>query len=76
MGTWSDELIERTKSEAYPGTMMKSLDWNFGMMSKRDSGGIKIVGLKKEYNFPVPSDEVIAEFANIDEMIKAGWVID
>lgn len=76
MGKWSDSLIETTRSEAYPGAMMKSLKGNFGMMSERNPGCIKIVAVKSENYMPVPTDEVIAEFKNIDEMIKAGWAID
>lgn len=76
MESWSKELMERTRDEAYSGAMMKSLDHKYGMMTKRDANGIKIVGLQKGSFFPMPTDEVIADFADIDELLAAGWAID
>lgn len=76
MGKWSDSLIEKTRSEAYPGAMMKRLNGDSGMMSKRDADGIKIVGVRCENYMPVPTDEVIAEYKSMNEMIAAGWAID
>ncbi len=76
MPYWSDNLKNLTRKEAYPGAMMKCLDGRDGMMSARSENGIKIVGVKVENYFPVPTDEVIAEYKDIEEMINAGWAID
>ncbi|MCR5723760.1 MAG: hypothetical protein K6G80_01585 [Treponema sp.] len=76
MGKWSESLIKKTRSEAYPGAMMKSLKGDFGMMSARGEGCIKIVGVRSENYMPVPTGEVIAEYKSMDEMLAAGWAID
>ncbi|MBP5706553.1 MAG: hypothetical protein J6W76_04655 [Spirochaetales bacterium] len=76
MAYWSDNLKKLTRKEAYPGAMMKNLDGRDGMMSDRSENGIKIVGVKFEKYFPVPTDKVIAEYPNVEAMIDDGWAID
>ena len=76
MPSWSDSLKNLTRKEAYPGAMMKCLDGRDGMMSARSQNGIRIVAVKSENYFPVPTDEVIAEYPNVEAMIDDGWVID
>lgn len=73
---WSKELQEKTREEAYPGAMMKKLDGSFGMMKMRNANGIKISGVKAEGYMPVPTNEIIAEYKNLSEMIADGWAID
>ena len=73
---WSEKLIELTKDEAYEGTMMKSSAGKFGMIKSRGSDGIEIVAVELKDFMPVPTNKVIAQYKNIDEMISDGWVID
>ncbi len=76
MEKWSKATEKLTREQAYPGAMMKSFDGKYGMMSARSESGITIVGVKIEKYMPVPTDEVVAKFSSIDEMIQAGWAID
>lgn len=73
---WSEKLIELTKDEACSGSMMKKSNGKFGMIKSRGSDGIKIVAVELKDFMPVPTDKVIAQYKNIDEMIADGWVID
>ena len=76
MGTWSEALIETTREQAYPGAMMKNSDGRSGMLTERSINGIKICAIKSMYMMPVPTDEIIASFTCLNDMITAGWVID
>ncbi len=76
MPYWSDNLKNLTRKEAYPGAMMKNLDGGEGMISARSEKGITIVGVKYGEYFPVPTDEVIGEYKDVEDMINAGWAID
>lgn len=73
---WSEKLIELTKDETYEGSMMKKSNGKFGMIKRHGSDGIKIVAVELKDFMPVPTDKVIANYKNIDEMISDGWVID
>ena len=73
---WSEKLIELTRTKACSGSMMKKSNGKFGMIKSRDSDGIKIVAVELKDFMPVPTDKVIAQYKNIDEMIADGWVID
>ena len=55
---------------------MKKSNGKFGMIKRRGSDGIKIVAVELKDFMPVPTDKVIAQYKNIDEMISDGWVID
>lgn len=73
---WGEKLIELTKDEAYEGAMMKSSAGKFGMIKSRGVESIEIVAVELKDFMPVPTDKVIAQYKNIDEMIADGWVID
>lgn len=73
---WSDELINETRRIAGDGCILKSSDGEFGFFSSTAGVGVKILGVKSESFMPVPSNEVIATFNSLDEMIDAGWVVD
>ncbi len=73
---WGEKLIELTKDEAYEGSMMKKSNGKFGMIKNRGVESIEIVAVELKDFMPVPTDKVIAQYKNIDEMIADGWVID
>ena len=73
---WSEKLIELTRTKACSGSMMKKSNGKFGMIKSRGSDGIKIVAVELKDFMPVPTDKVITQYKNIDEMIADGWVID
>ena len=77
MSGWSEELKENTLNCVFPGAMMKNEEHDFGVFAFSKQGGVLIKGIKDGSSFPfVPSDEVIASFASIEEMVEAGWVFD
>ena len=75
MKSWSEKIKNLTREKAGDGAMLKSLENEYGFFST-DGNGIKILGVKSNMGFPLPSDEVIARYADIEAMIDAGWVID
>ena len=77
MSGWSEELKENTLNCVFPGAMMKNEEHDFGVFAFSKQGGVLIKGIKDGSSFPfVSSDEVIASFASIEEMVEAGWVLD
>ncbi len=78
MNDWSENLKNITREQAYPGAMMKNLKGEFGMIKMRTDSKIIIVETKldSKISWPMPTNNEIACFNDIEEMIKAGWVID
>lgn len=74
--TWSDALKNKTRTCAGDGAMLKNESYKFGFFSTRPEGGIRILGVTTKNYFPVPTDTVLAEFSDIEQMIAAGWVLD
>lgn len=72
---WSEAIKNKTRECAKDGAMLKNEKWDFGFYSS-DENGIKIFGVKDNSVFPLPSDEIIATFSDIEKMLDAGWVID
>lgn len=72
---WSESIKNKTRECAGDGAMLKNDKWDFGFYSS-DGNGVKIIGVKSDGGFPIPSGEVIARFSDIEAMIDAGWVID
>ena len=72
---WSKEIKEKTRKNAGDGAMLKNEQADFGFYCSCEDG-IKILGIKTGSILPMPSDEVIATFKDINAMIDAGWVID
>ena len=71
---WSKELKDLTRKSAGPGAMVKSLGGDFGFISSLNP--ISIVGVKSGSGMPLPSENEIARFADVEEMLEAGWAID
>ena len=77
MSGWGEELKENTRNYIFSGAMMKNEAHDFGVFTLSKQGGVIIKGIKDGATFPfVPSDEVIASFASIEEMVEASWVLD
>ena len=80
MNGWSDKIKDLTRRNAGSGAALKSWDGGFGIFGASLDGKVYIYAVDEEKSmelcFPVASDEVIATFANVEEMIAAGWVID
>jgi len=74
--TWSEGLIKKTRETAGDGCMLKNLNREYGFYFSKGNGSIEIRGVDSKNFFPVPTKEVIATFSDIEEMIKAAWVID
>ncbi|MCR4742751.1 MAG: hypothetical protein K5866_07800 [Treponema sp.] len=72
---WSKELQNTTRNNIFPGAVMKNLKFDFGIFNKKD-GKILIMGIKSASYIPIASEEIVATFDNIDQMIDAGWVMD
>lgn len=60
MTMWRKELIELTRKQAYPGTMMKSSAGKFGTLKTCGPDGIEIVDAELKNNMPYPTYKVIA----------------
>lgn len=73
---WSKELQNRTRNDIFPGAILKNEQWDFGSYFPEADGTIILKGVEMKNHFPVPSDEIVATYENLDAMIKAGWVLD
>ena len=72
---WSEEKKNETREKIGPGAMVKDGRGQYGFFCASDAG-IKILGVQPSGFLAVPSDEIVATFADVEEMIAAGWVID
>lgn len=73
---WSKQLQDTTRNLASAGVFVKNDKFDFGFIRTCSDSKVVIVNVKSEKYKPMPTDEVIAEFNNVEEMIKAGWVVD
>lgn len=55
--------------------MMKDENHNYGFFFD-DGERVIIKGIKEGGFMPVPSEEIIATFGSVMEMVEAGWVMD
>lgn len=72
---WSEYKKNETRENIGPGAMVKNGMGQYGFFCDSDAG-IKILGVQPSEFLPVPSDEIVATFVDIEQMIAAGWVID
>lgn len=72
---WSEEKKNETREKIGPGAMVKNGRGQYGFFCASDAG-IKILGVQPSGFLAVPSDEIVATFTDVEEMIAAGWVID
>ena len=72
---WSEEKKNETREKIGPGAMVKNGQRQYGFVCTSDDG-IKILGVQRSGFLAVPSDEIVATFTDVEEMIAAGWVID
>ena len=75
MSKWSKELQENTRENLYPGALVKDEDHNYGIISEMESR-VVIKGIISGGFMPAPSDETIATFNSVTDMIEGGWVLD
>ena len=86
--TWSDEIFEFTRKDAKLHSVVKKLahraagqdgmamDVVLGIISEFSENCIKLsVPCLAEDGSLIPSDELIAEYKNIEELIADGWGI-
>lgn len=72
---WSEEMKNKTRENIGLGAMVKNGRGKYGFFCASDAG-IKILGVQPSEFLAIPSDEIIGTFADVEEMIAAGWVID
>ncbi|MBR5581201.1 MAG: hypothetical protein IKW26_07895 [Treponema sp.] len=72
---WSEEKKNETRENIGPGAMVKNEERKYGFFCSSDAG-IKILGVQPSGFLAIPSDEIIGTYADVEEMIAAGWVID
>ncbi len=72
---WSEEKKNETREGLGPGAMVKDGKGGYGFFFSSDTG-IRLLGVQPSGFLAIPSDEIIATFSDVEEMIAAGWVID
>ena len=76
MSKWSEELQETTRMEVFPGAIMKDEDHNYGIFFEINEN-VVIKGIVPGSGLmPKASDEILATFGSVMEMVEAGWVMD
>lgn len=75
MSKWSEELKEKTRTELFPSAMVKDEEHNYGIVTEIKPK-IVIKGVVNGGFIPMPSEEAIATFNSVMDMVDAGWVLD
>ena len=75
MSKWSDELNQMTLSGTFPLAVVKNEDHDFGIVMTTEPK-VVINSIQAGAFMPVPSDEMIATFDSVSQMVEAGWVLD
>lgn len=75
MSKWSEELQEKTRLEVFPGAVLKDENHNYGIFTEIEDR-IYIKGVSSDSLMLMPTEETIATFGSIMEMVDAGWVLD
>ena len=75
MGKWSEELQEKTRTELFSSAVVKDEEHNYGIVTKIEPK-IVIKGVVNGGFMPMPSEETIATFNSVMDMVDAGWVLD
>ena len=75
MGKWSEELKEKTRTELFSSAVVKDEEHNYGIVTKIEPK-IVIKGVVNGGFMPMPSEETIATFNSVMDMVDAGWVLD
>ena len=74
---WSEEVQKLTLAKLDVMSCVKNYkDPYHGCVSELDHGKVVISNVVVENYFPLPGDKVIAEYDSVENMIRAGWVID
>ena len=64
--TWSEELINTTREIAGTGCILQSIDGKSGIYVSAGNGSIEIHGIDGSGFMPLPTEEVIATFSNLE----------
>ena len=75
MSKWSKELQNNTLENIRPGAMVKDEEHNYGIVTEIEPK-IVIKGVVNGCFIPMPSEETIATFNSVMDMVDAGWVLD
>ena len=75
MSKWSEELKEKTRTELFPSAMVKDEEHNYGIVTEIEPK-IVIKGVVNGGFMSMPSEETIATFNSVMDMVDAGWVLD
>lgn len=75
MSKWSEELKEKTRTELFPCAVVKDEEHNYGIVTEIEPK-IVIKGIVNGGFIPMPSEETIATFNSVMDMVDAGWVLD
>ena len=75
MGKWSEELKEKTRTELFSSAVVKDEEHNYGIVTEIERK-IVIKGIVNGGFIPMPSEETIATFNSVVDMVDAGWVLD
>ena len=75
MRKWTKELQNNTLENIRPGAMVKDEEHNYGIVTKIEPK-IVIKGVVNGGFMPMPSEETIATFNSVMDMVDAGWVLD
>ena len=74
---WSEDIQKLTLSKLDVMSCVKNYKEPFhGCVSELDHGKVVISNVVVKNYFPLPGDQVLAEYESVEDMIKDGWVID
>ena len=74
---WSEDIQKLTLTKLDLMSCVKNYKEPYqGIVTQLDTGKVEISEIEVSNYMPVPGDKVLAEYSSVEEMIKAGWVID
>ena len=75
MSKWSNELKQMTLSGTFPLAVVKNEEHDYGIVMTTEPKVI-INSIQVGAFMPMPSEEVIATFDSVSQMVEAGWALD
>ena len=70
------KINKRLMKKAAVKTTLKKATGEYGIISEFSEGCIKVCVPEMQIDEPVPSEFLIAEYENIEELVADGWAID
>ena len=73
---WKPEMYTITKEKIQLNSIVKKVNFAWAIVSEISDTSVKLSVIEDKDETLISSNQIIAEYKNIDELTKDGWVID